>query len=1157
MKTYALVISGLMLQLLAGVCGAAEAAPATAPATATAAATVPAEAKVGALGSAKRLVFEGNVTFSSEHLQQGLRVHGDWVLAAHPAAPLAGYVKATREALLRGYQRAGFPLAEVKETRWLENPQRLLCVISEGPRYMAGAVTVTGTRSVPAALIVEKLTTGEKKPAGKTNVLSSEKKAEWEKDKPAKLDFARNTELRDVVLKLMEKEGLMQAKVNVDIVRNDAARTAELKVRILSEGPRAVLDDIIITGLKRDSQTALLKYLGLRRGLPFLAGQVQEIEKQLLESARYTSYKVTATPHKADRPEMDLKLELVEMPEAPKLDKPLPAAQATLVNAAAWMNHVLNSGEEDLLLSVNYFPKTGGMAAVEMTYNALKGLHLELQMADDVTGVKNVRRCSMHYARDEVKALLWAHEGRTKQWMSYPIKKHYIARLFANITTDEPKDGKTLGTLSFGAGLNQKSTEAGNRLLNFELNLTPAAALLDTLREKEEWVRKDGLLISESPMVPGGNDEYFALEEKTGRLRELSGGKWEKDHKGYGRYRLKTEVGAWERVTREMEAQSAGLTNSYEKGEPLASWAGFLTACYVHGDLTGKKEAALSAEEAQRRIAMVQEVARRMSVSVPSFYSAFTTLDGDSFFVPGDPDKPRGKEMTSSMVAELGLTVVDALVEEGSWPWLLAREVYYSTSGRNEYTGSILDQVRGDPQLGPVGSYLASVLLDWTLPAEAGGFRQLAQAKLSADEFRRDWGLLLQNTSESQRAAGLELLEKLRDGSANVDWVKDVVFTVGKGTKVSLHPVLNTMVTELRRDKERPLAEAVTAVMDSVWNEELGGLMRTALTPKGKDGKPVDPALVAAVVGDVEISRAALADEVATRRQVFLRKPGGTQAKLSAQRAGMEEEALKGLIEVELYNAAFKAMGNVIDVKFGDQGINEIVANAFEGNRAGLEQELKKVGMTIEEYREKLAKQAVAQAMRMKVGEMAQPPTAEEVARKAEALKTKAEPERQVLLRTLSVPKKTVEQGEEAQQKLVNDLRAQLVAGGDFAKLAKKHSADSRASDGGRMDWMPPALLSAAIGGPLAKMKPGEVSDALDLGTVWILVKFEEERLQPKSAAELQKEAKALLKEEKAEEFRQGWLNNVRGKFKVEILPRAEKMLPEGETGTPKKNTGC
>ena len=1123
-------------------------------------------AKVGALGSASRMVFEGNKTFSAEDLHRGLRTHGDWLLAAHPEAPLEEYVQVTRAALLRGYQRAGFPHVQITETRWLADPQRLMCVIAEGQRYMAGPVTVTGTESVPAAQIIARLTTKAKKAAddstkkdkpeerttppnlvdvsetyapglsiktkGSEVADADSKDIAWEIGKPAALDARRPVDLQDMVVKLLAKAGLMQAKVEVKTVLDDTAHTAALHVNILSEGPAAVLEGITCTGLKRDSEAALLKYLGLEKGRPFLSGQVKEIEDRLLSSARYTSFKVTTTPRQTDQPEMDLKLELVEMPEAPKLGEPLNATCETLLKARDWYNELMRTGSEDLLVTLYYQSKKEPSGEMVILYNSKHGLQVTLTVFDDAEGRKNPRRCMLRYTPGEVTAYFSAHDGAARQWLRQPLSRPLMASLFVRIDTDEPKDNRTAGNINFGGSL---KTQKGNGLLDFELTMKPAAALLNSLKYADEWEHKDGMLMMKTEAADGQGKYGAVIEEATGRLRELGNGKgiWNKAHTEFSRFSLTTAKGAWDKATQELEAQTSGVANSYEPGEGFASWAGWLTAGFLNAGIG--KTAALKPEEVARRTAAARDLGRGLDISMTQFSSAFTGPDDDRFYVP---DKPRTTTASTTMIAQIGLAIVDSVVSEGSWPWLLAREVYYSTAGRNEYTGRILQQVREDPELGPVGCYFAASLLDWTLPASAGEFRDLALSKMTAADFRKDWGLLVQNCSARKRTAMAGLLEKVRAGGQNAetDLLREVFGGAEAGTKIGFNSMMESFLQELRREPDRTLATATTAAMDRMWDETLSGMLRNKLTPKGGDGKAVDAERVAAMVGGTEVTR----KEVTLALEVF--RKNAAEAKSGAKEAELEQMALKAQIEMALLHAAFKAMGNNVTKEQMDEVVNQFVTRSFKGSQPRFLMQLAKDGYTLEEYRAIREKNLVAPLMKQKIRGMAPAPTEEEIARQME--KNNAPPERQVKLHTLSILKQSGGQSEAQQRKLADELHAKLKEGQDFAALAKKHSADSRAADGGAMDWMNAAALSPAISGPLAGMKAGEISGVADIGSAWIIVKLDEERMLSKTVEERRQEATALLKQQKATEFYDAWLNNVRGKIKVQILP-----MPEAKGG--------
>ena len=79
------------------------------------------------------------------------------LLAAHPAAPLDAYRDTLRDKIVLGYQRAGFPYAQVT-ARIDRESKKIHVTVKEGPRYMAGDVVVQGHQAVAAADLIKVLT---------------------------------------------------------------------------------------------------------------------------------------------------------------------------------------------------------------------------------------------------------------------------------------------------------------------------------------------------------------------------------------------------------------------------------------------------------------------------------------------------------------------------------------------------------------------------------------------------------------------------------------------------------------------------------------------------------------------------------------------------------------------------------------------------------------------------------------------------------------------------------------------------------------------------------------------------------------------------------------------------------------------------------------
>ncbi|MGH8461771.1 MAG: peptidylprolyl isomerase [Stenotrophobium sp.] len=74
------------------------------------------------------------------------------------------------------------------------------------------------------------------------------------------------------------------------------------------------------------------------------------------------------------------------------------------------------------------------------------------------------------------------------------------------------------------------------------------------------------------------------------------------------------------------------------------------------------------------------------------------------------------------------------------------------------------------------------------------------------------------------------------------------------------------------------------------------------------------------------------------------------------------------------------------------------------------------------------------------------------------------------------------------------DLLKQLRAGADFAQLAIAHSDGQQALKGGDLDWRKPADLPAPFAQEAAKLKKGEVSDVMEAGSGFHIIKLDDIR---------------------------------------------------------------
>jgi len=318
----------------------------------------------------------------------------------------------------------------------------------------------------------------------------------------------------------------------------------------------------------------------------------------------------------------------------------------------------------------------------------------------------------------------------------------------------------------------------------------------------------------------------------------------------------------------------------------------------------------------------------------------------------------------------------------------------------------------------------------------------------------------------------------------------------------------------------------------------LRAVLAVALLSLGGVAIPISAAPVVlnairAVVNGEPITQNMVDQAVRTQVQVWLMGNQGMVTRDEAAREirKMEERALDDLIDRNLILSEFKKMGGQIKDQFVDEAVNNFVKERFGGDRNKFLAELRDAGMTIAQFREVQRDQIAIQALRQQnSGDAVIPNTPWEKRRKYDEIKSEFASEGQVKLRIMSIPKQAPDSSPEQQQSVVNSVMSTLRNGGDFPALAKKHSDDSFAANGGyvgvvtRSGPLNQGLTQAAYALPT-----GRVSDPLDDGPYWRILKVEE-RVGQKipSYSELEEEVDRRLTIEKRQKALETWLTKLR-----------------------------
>ncbi len=124
---------------------------------------------------------------------------------------------------------------------------------------------------------------------------------------------------------------------------------------------------------------------------------------------------------------------------------------------------------------------------------------------------------------------------------------------------------------------------------------------------------------------------------------------------------------------------------------------------------------------------------------------------------------------------------------------------------------------------------------------------------------------------------------------------------------------------------------------------------------------------------------------------------------------------------------------------------------------------------------------------------------------------------------------------EDARTRL-EQLRERILAGDDFAELARSHSDDAgSAIRGGDLGWVNPGDVVPAFERQMKALQPGEISEPFRTRFGWHIVQVLGRRTRDNTEQALKSKAKQAIRERKAEEATQLWLRRLRDEAYVEI----------------------
>lgn len=288
---------------------------------------------------------------------------------------------------------------------------------------------------------------------------------------------------------------------------------------------------------------------------------------------------------------------------------------------------------------------------------------------------------------------------------------------------------------------------------------------------------------------------------------------------------------------------------------------------------------------------------------------------------------------------------------------------------------------------------------------------------------------------------------------------------------------------------------------------------------------------VAAVVNG-EVITFSEVRELVVNREMALRQsiPPGPELEQKVKETRLA--AINDLIDRQLVLQDFSKNKFSIPDYAVDDHINTIIREQFKGDRLALIRTLQAQGYTLQRFRKVEKDKMIVQAMRsrsVKVDPVLSPAKVEKYYQ--EHLKDYSTPE-QIKLRMLILHKDTP-----GSKELAEELRKKVNAGGNFTDLAQMYSEDSSKETGGDWGWIERSTLNESLANPAFALKPGRVSNVLELGANYYLLFVDSRKpadTKPLSQIRDEVEKKALQSERQAAQDK--WIKGLRDKAYIRVF---------------------
>lgn len=292
---------------------------------------------------------------------------------------------------------------------------------------------------------------------------------------------------------------------------------------------------------------------------------------------------------------------------------------------------------------------------------------------------------------------------------------------------------------------------------------------------------------------------------------------------------------------------------------------------------------------------------------------------------------------------------------------------------------------------------------------------------------------------------------------------------------------------------------------------------------------------IAAIVNNDVITYSQVEELAAPRERLLRSQYSGEE--LQKKLAELRKNTLQDLIDRQLIIQDFYKEKFEIPEFYVNQRVEQVIHDSFGGDRNAFIKTMEAQKYSMTKFKDLEREKIIIQAMRsknVKSNLIVPPAKVEEYYRQhQDEFSSKA----QVKLRMIMIPGKPNAGKTDPQRAMAEEIRAKLITGADFDKMAQMYSEDSTRDLGGDWGWIDQKTLAEPLSTVAFKLKPGAISDVIKVANNYYILKVEgRQGGEVKPLKDVRADIVMKLRQEQAQKLQEHWLASLRSKAYIKTF---------------------